>query len=1109
MRISVRCFAGGVLPHGGAVQQPRSFPFLAGMGINSQQPAASAAIPEDQYLTMRQRLRRALILPDVWNYLASRLIGKPKTKQMRRLLYFNRRHKKFAPVFIDQLKPKMKWAASALEESQLPLPRLPEVAFAGRSNCGKSTLLNELVGRSNISKVGRRPGTTQELQFYAIGKPALLCMVDLPGYGHAEVKEEKRLQWTEFTLYYIKNRKNLKKVMVLVDARVGLKNADRELLSFLERHGVKWQIVMTKCDLVGIKTACKKVALLREELVRFKGQAGPVLPVSAMHRQGLDDVRREVGNVKLAKKIVTDGIRQRVCDLIEAQRLKRLQEQKKKWEEKRAKAIEEGQSEADLDKEGDPFVGRLAVQKALKRWGLIDETEEHEDNMDMPPPGATSPATHPSAVDESSEQKLMMSLTTHPLDDRDWIRSHTLVQDLAISLGIAHQDQQHEQQQEQPSTPPSPSPPSVHHLPSMEAAMAALPPTWDSEADLGSTTDMVPESDMDDADGGRDRRLTRGRVIGRRRMKDKKRHVAAALGDGGAARGGGGEHELARRLNEVDLTEADKEDATDPPSSQRRRSDSRTALLRSMSARRHHDHSQPTQHHHQDNADEWQWDESVPEATKEQPTSRFPSARAASHGYEYDSALSFEHIPLVGGLTRTGDMGRGGRDGVGDRGARRQQMRLDSQVAALEQGEDISDARPVHPPSHQHRPAIPSAVDDWRAEPMGARGLAFDLSMTPTDRHEPAHTETPGSAAAAGRMPSLPPAGGGRKSSSHSRRVRQDTFLEHEDLMSKAELMSGKRKPMLRHAKQGTQLSDPPDRTQYTGTYERDLRGGYERKWRMELDELDGSKAQHNLKQLTAHKEGKVYSSESGVLLPRRNHKQKQKPTPASRLSAYGPTPPPVIGGKHAGDALLLDTPDGPKRPGAIVPNYDSYVKRLEDRLYRPLPFIGIYNPRHFPRGTKKVFALGKRQPNMPKMRPPKDIAHFFGIEDRKRLIKDRKKNIDKEITKLRRWIRKHPDKASRAHIPATKEEILQQYAAEQTHLLSKEAVHKAKQRALRPAGAGHQLPRPTKLKEFFKRKGPRLEDDTKERDRDFVIRQLAKQQEANLRETTTKHKQR
>ncbi|CAE8586221.1 unnamed protein product, partial [Polarella glacialis] len=197
------------------------------------------------------------------------------------------------------VKPRMRFWTAALEESQMPLARLPEVAVCGRSNSGKSTLVNYLCGRHS-AHVKRMPGSTTELVFWQIGRPAQLCLVDLPGYGFANAAEEKRLQWTEFTLWYVRARKNLKRILLLIDARQGLKPSDREMIAYLERHSVPWQIVVTKCDTVKGKDLSKRLTIMQEEITAsgYRRMAGDPIPVSALKRHGMDALRNTLDSLK-------------------------------------------------------------------------------------------------------------------------------------------------------------------------------------------------------------------------------------------------------------------------------------------------------------------------------------------------------------------------------------------------------------------------------------------------------------------------------------------------------------------------------------------------------------------------------------------------------------------------------------------------------------------------------------------------------------------------------------------------------------------------------------------------------------------------------------------
>ncbi|CDJ31300.1 GTP-binding conserved hypothetical domain-containing protein, putative [Eimeria mitis] len=231
------------------------------------------------------------------------------------------------PFFLQQLKPRLRLWKKALTAEELPPPLYPEVAFAGRSNAGKSTLLNELCGRSGTAAVSRRPGSTQELFFFKAGSPCCLCLVDLPGYGYAEADAAKRLQWTEMSLFYLKSRPNLKRVFLLIDARWGLKASDVCLLSFFERHRIPFQLVLTKADLPEQKSLIKIL-----QIVCFRQSPLPEVSSLVAWRQGSDEgcVRR-LGTGSLALQVSEEVKKFKGCagpplpaaNLAEARRLKK------------------------------------------------------------------------------------------------------------------------------------------------------------------------------------------------------------------------------------------------------------------------------------------------------------------------------------------------------------------------------------------------------------------------------------------------------------------------------------------------------------------------------------------------------------------------------------------------------------------------------------------------------------------------------------------------------------------------------------------------------------------------------------------------------------------
>ena len=137
---------------------------------------------------------------------------------------------------------------AAARADGLPPVGAPEVAFAGRSNVGKSSLINALTGRAGLARTSRTPGRTQELVFFRADAP--LALVDMPGYGFAQAPKAKVAAWTSLIHAYLKGRRSLARVYVLVDARHGLKPVDGEVLAALDAAALSYQLVLTKSDLV-------------------------------------------------------------------------------------------------------------------------------------------------------------------------------------------------------------------------------------------------------------------------------------------------------------------------------------------------------------------------------------------------------------------------------------------------------------------------------------------------------------------------------------------------------------------------------------------------------------------------------------------------------------------------------------------------------------------------------------------------------------------------------------------------------------------------------------------------------------------------------------------
>ena len=183
---------------------------------------------------------------------------------------------------------------SAPELKFLPDPTVPEVAFAGRSNVGKSSLLNKLTNRSSLARTSNTPGRTQELNFFEIGDPIRLRLVDMPGYGFAKAPKDVAKKWRFLVNDYLRGRQVLKRALVLIDSRHGVKEIDREIMKMLDDAAVSYRLILTKADKIKA-TELEAVQTATEAEARKRPAAHPeVIATSSEGGLGMDRLRAAV-----------------------------------------------------------------------------------------------------------------------------------------------------------------------------------------------------------------------------------------------------------------------------------------------------------------------------------------------------------------------------------------------------------------------------------------------------------------------------------------------------------------------------------------------------------------------------------------------------------------------------------------------------------------------------------------------------------------------------------------------------------------------------------------------------------------------------------------------
>lgn len=176
--------------------------------------------------------------------------------------------------------------------ASLPDPIFPEIAFVGRSNVGKSSLINAVLGRRALARVSHTPGRTQQLNFFLLGKK--MYVVDMPGYGYAAVSKTKLKLFSQLILDYLKGRVPLKRVFLLIDSRHGLKPPDLSVMETLDKSAISYQLILTKTDKCS-PTHLEQLSISLTETLKTHPAAFPVLlSTSSVDKSGIEQVRETI-----------------------------------------------------------------------------------------------------------------------------------------------------------------------------------------------------------------------------------------------------------------------------------------------------------------------------------------------------------------------------------------------------------------------------------------------------------------------------------------------------------------------------------------------------------------------------------------------------------------------------------------------------------------------------------------------------------------------------------------------------------------------------------------------------------------------------------------------
>ena len=185
--------------------------------------------------------------------------------------------------------------------NQIPVDNLPEIAFAGCSNVGKSSLINALVGMKALARTSNTPGRTRQINFFNLADRLMIS--DLPGYGYARAPKSQVKQWTTLVETYLKGRASLRRSFVLVDARHGVKSSDRNIFKMLDSEAQSYQVVLTKCDKVKAGPLSSLIDACHSELAKHGAAHPKIATTSARKGDGIPELRAAIAALARPSKL--------------------------------------------------------------------------------------------------------------------------------------------------------------------------------------------------------------------------------------------------------------------------------------------------------------------------------------------------------------------------------------------------------------------------------------------------------------------------------------------------------------------------------------------------------------------------------------------------------------------------------------------------------------------------------------------------------------------------------------------------------------------------------------------------------------------------------------